>query len=335
MLKLAASEPTEQSYALLAALYEKTGNKEILKTAKKNAHILKQQGIDVAAAEKKKPHEAIFKTADLPEPRAFATMVDAEGFRLIFTLKPISQHEIKIFNIMLSEDKGIVDIEAVTSLRRETQKLIKNLFSDKKIEFTEIPAGKAAYLVQEAGTRTEQLSGNVSPNMVQWKALFSDVLPADPLPPIYQMYPAADIQADAALLNQSEKLLETTEIPFWFIVTDSARDMWQRIRLAGENTASEAALHDEAVSNALFKETADQFFTRERLNKFRRRLEELAYIFHVKGHTDLAKIAFAQALELESQGIIPSENNFCCAIIRKGIDYFKAYDVKKKAVSPS
>ncbi len=209
MLRLAASEPTLQSYALLAELYEKTGNKEILKTAKKIAHILKQQGIDVTAAEKKKPQEAIFKTADLPEPRAFATMIDAEGFRLIFMLKPISQHEIKIFNIMLSQETGIADIEAITSLRREAQKLIKNLFSDKKIEFTEIPADKAAYLVQEAAALTERQAGSVSPNMVQWRTLFSDILPADSLPPIYQVYSPADIQADTALLQESEKLLET------------------------------------------------------------------------------------------------------------------------------
>jgi hypothetical protein len=335
MLRLAASEPAPQSYALLAQLYEKTGNKEILKTAKKMAHTLKQQGIDVAAAESKKPHEAVFKAADLPEPRAFATMIDAEGFRLIFMLKPISQHEIKIFNIMLSQDKGIADIEAVISLRRETQKLIKNLFADKKIEFTEIPTGTAAYLVKEAAGLTEQLTGAVSPTMVQWKTLFGDILPDGSMPPVYQIYSAAAIQADTELLQQSEKLLEQTEIPFWFIVTDSARSMWLRCRQAAENTASDAAMHVEASDNELIKETADQFFTDERLNKFRRRLEELAYIFHIKGNTELAKIALAQALDLPSHGRIPSENTFCSAVIRSGIAYFKSYAAKKTAGSPS
>ncbi len=128
MLKLAVPEPTMQSYQLLEQLYEKTGDKEIQRIAKKIAHTLKQQGIDLEVAPQKQHQNAIFKTAELPEPRAFATMIDAEGFRLIFMLKSISQHEIKIFNIMLSEEKGIADIEAIASLRRESQQLIKNLF---------------------------------------------------------------------------------------------------------------------------------------------------------------------------------------------------------------
>ncbi|MBN2107783.1 MAG: hypothetical protein JW832_10185 [Deltaproteobacteria bacterium] len=335
MLRLAVSEPTQQSYALLAELHAKTGNKDILKTAKKMAHILKQQGIDVTAAEEKKPREAVFKTADLPEPRAFATMIDAEGFRLIFMLKPISQHEIKIFNLMLSQDKGIADIEVITSLRREAQKLIKNLYSDKKIEFIEIPAVKAAYLVQEAAALTEQQTGIVSPNMVQWKTLFGDIVPADTLPPVYQIYSAGDIQADTALLRQSEQLFDHSEIPFWFIVTDSARSMWQQYRQDSDTAAADASPQDDAREAAMIKETADDFFTSDRLKKFRRRLEELAYIFHIKGNTELAKISFAQALDLESHGRRPSENSFCSSIIRKGLAYFKSYAAKKSGGSVS
>ncbi|MCX5899405.1 MAG: hypothetical protein NTX06_01500 [Proteobacteria bacterium] len=335
MVKIATSEANTQSYNLLAELYEKTGDKEILKIAKKTAHALKQSGIDVALAEQKEPHEAIFKTAKLPEPRAFATMIDAEGFRLIFMLKPLSQHEIKIFNIMLSEEKGIADIEAITSLRRESQQLIKNLFSDKKIEFTEIPAGKAAYLVLEACAITEKRGGIVSPNMAQWKTLFSELLPAAEMPAIYEIFNKSEIQADENLRIHAGILIEITEIPYWFIATDSGRDMWRRIRESGENATPLPDTHTEALDNALVRETADQFFTEARLKTFRRRLEELAYIFYLKGNFENAKIAFAQALDLASPGLIPSDNSFCSSIIRKGLAYLKSYTSKTAGSSPA
>jgi len=236
---------------------------------------------------------------------------------------------------MLSQDKGIADIEAITSLRREAQKLIKNLFSDKKIEFIEIPADKAAYLVQEAAARTEQQTGIVSPTMVQWKTLFGDIIPADSLPPVYQLYSADAIRADTALLRESEKLLEHTEIPFWFIVTDCARSMWQQYSQVGDTASAEAFPQDSDREAALMTDTADRFFTSEQLKKFRRRLEELAYIFHIKGNTELAQIAFAQALNLESQGGRPSENSFCSSIIQKGLSYFKSYAAKKAGGSPA
>ncbi len=111
--------------------------------------------------------------------------------------------------------------------------------------------------------------------------------------------------------------------------------MWQRFRQAGEDTAPDAAVNDEASETELIKKTADDFFTQERLKKFRRRLEELAYIFHVKGDTDHAKIAFAQALGLESLDMKPSENSFCSSVIRTGIAYFKSYAAKKAGGSPS
>jgi hypothetical protein len=331
MLKLAVSEPTLESYQVLADLHKKTGNKEILKIAKKTAHVLKQQGISVAVSEQKKQIDAIFKTAELPEPRAFATMIDAEGFRLIFMFKPISQHEIKIFNIMLSEEKGIADIEAITSLRRESQKLIKNLTADKKIEFTEIPAAKAAYLVQEAAALALQLGGIVSPNMVQWKTLFSDIMPTDSQPPVYEVLSASAILADTTLHQQGEKLLEISEIPYWFIATDSGRDLWQRIRQTDPAPDSPS----DELDQKLVQETADMFFTGSRVKRFCRRLEELAYIFYVKGDLENAKRAFARALDLAAPGLIPAENAFCCAIIRKGIAYCRSYAAKTAPGSPT
>jgi hypothetical protein len=334
MLKLAVSEPTTQSYQLLEQLYDKTGDKEIQRIAKKIAHALKHQGIDVAAAQQKRHQNAIFKTAELPEPRAFATMIDAEGFRLIFMLKSISQHEIKIFNIMLSEDKGIADIEAIASLRRESQQLIKNLYSDKKIEFTEIPAEKAAYLVMEALTLTEK-RGILSPNMVQWKTLFSNLLPVASMPAIYEIFNPTDIQADGKLKDQSAVLLEVNEIPYWFIATDGGRDMWARLRQPADNELTVHDFQTEDNDNELVKETVNQFFTAERLQKFRRRLEELAYIFYIKGNLENAKIAFAQALDFATPGLEPSENLFCSSLIRKGIAYFKSYSARAAGSSPS
>jgi len=335
MLKLAVPEPTMQSYQLLEQLYEKTGDKEIQRIAKKIAHTLKQQGIDLEVAPQKQHQNAIFKTAELPEPRAFATMIDAEGFRLIFMLKSISQHEIKIFNIMLSEEKGIADIEAIASLRRESQQLIKNLFSDKKIEFTEIPADKAAYLVMEALTLSEKQGGIISPNMVQWKTLFSNLLPVASMPAIYEIFNETDIQAAGKLKDQSTVLLEVNEIPYWFIATDSGRDMWARLRQPTDNALPVMDIQTEDNDNELVKETANQFFTTARLQTFRRRLEELAYIFYLKGNSENAKIAFAQAIELTTPGLVPLENVFCSSLIRKGIAYFKSYSARTAGSSPA
>ena len=324
MLKLAVSEPTEESYRLLIDMYDKTGNKDILKIAKKGAHALRQKGVDVGAESGKEPQEAVFKSAELPSPRAFTTMIDAEGFQLLFMLKPISQHEIKIFNTMLSQEKGIQDIEAITALRRETRQLIANLLNDKKIEFIEIPVAHGAFLISEATALVRQQGGILSPVLVQWNMLFADFLPAPGRPAIYDVLQPDEIRADGELAGKAIKLLDITEIPYWFIATGSGRDIWR-------TTCRQGAQQAETPAEAALKLATELFFTDGRLKAFVRRLEEQAYIFHLKGRIDAAKIAFAQALDLATPGLKPTDNAFCREIIRRGVEYFLARDNKAGA----
>ena len=91
--------------------------------------------------------------------------------------------------------------------------------------------------------------------------------------------------ADGKLKDQSTVLLEVNEIPYWFIATDSGRDMWARLRQPTDNALPVMDIQTEDNDNELVKETANQFFTADRLQTFRRRLEELAYIFYLKGNS--------------------------------------------------
>ncbi len=322
MLKLATAEPTEASYRLLIDIHERTGNKDILRTAKKAAHALRQKGVDIGAEPDKKPRKSVFKTAELPSPTAFATMIDAEGFQLLFMLKPISQHEIKIFNTMLSQEKGIQDIEAITALRRETKQLITNILGDKKIEFIEIPVPHGAFLLTEAIDMIRSKGGVLSPVLEQWKQLFADMLPAASRHEIHDILDPDAVRADTALAAKAPVLMDSTECPYWFIATKDGRDIWTSLRRADAGP-------DEPPAEEEIARAAELFFTGPRLKAFARRMEEQAYIFHVKKRPDDAKIAFAQALALAEPGLKPSENLFCLETIRRGIKYFTSLEKKQ------
>ena len=155
------------------------------------------------------------------------------------------------------------------------------------------------------------------------------------MPAIYEIFNPMDIQADGTLKDQSPVLLEVNEIPYWFIATDSGRDMWARLRQPAENDHPVRNCQTEDNDYELVKDTANNFFTEARLQIFRRRLEELAYIFYVKGNLENAKIAFAQALDFATPGLVPSENVFCSSLIRKGIAYFKSYSARTAGSSPA
>ena len=322
MLKLAASETSEASYRLLSGMYEITGDKDFLKGAKKTAHALRQKGIEVGQKQEKESRHAVFKTAELPSPRAFATMIDAEGFQLLFMLKPVSAHEIKIFNIMLSQEKGLHDIEVITALRRETKQLVTNLLTDNKIEFLEIPASHAAFLLSEATALTSTLGGILSPVLVQWNQLFAELLPPPEHPAIYDLLSPQEIRGDRSLADSSLELLDYTEIPYWFIATQAGLSVWRAV-------ANQA----EAQPEEVLRQAALLFFTVERLRSFARKLEEQAFILHLKGRQNEAKIAFAAALDLTGPELAPSAHPLCREIIKRGIEYFSAREKKPGASS--
>lgn len=319
VLSLLEAYSDEKGFRIMEAMYADSGRKDILKRMKKLARALGQKGITVSLPEAPKKSGSVFQSAGLTPARAFASTIDAEGYRILFIVKPVSTYESKVFNMIASDATGIKTLDVFTTYRGETSQLIKKLLNDKKSDFREIDSGRCVALVMEAREISLACGGIVPATMSQLEAQFADAISKKTVPEIYDHISADEIAAlDPA--PDTAALVDTMELAFWYIVTEAGKASWEKFA-GGKKTGAEENLTEEM--RACAEAELSVFFTAERKHAFKRRLEEFAAIFHSRGLADQARAALAAALNLAAADHDAEQDPFCRAIIDRAFKVFE------------
>ncbi len=95
IIKFVASFDAAESVKFIEGIYKGTSSKDVQKTIKRIVHSLKQKGINIVLDSDKKEKESVLKKAELADASAYSSIIDAEGHRFIFVVKPVTAHENK------------------------------------------------------------------------------------------------------------------------------------------------------------------------------------------------------------------------------------------------
>ncbi len=326
-----ASHISIESFRILQELYGRTSSKDVAKIMKKTGHVLKQKGIAVDIPQLEEKNEAVFQKATLPPERAFISSVDAEGFRLIFMMKPLSIHEFKIFHIVTNDLKGIHETEVMTVTRKDANQFIEKIKSDDKIEFLETEPAYGAFLVDEACAVSEQHEHIVSANIDQWRLMFSHMRDAVQKPRIYSCIQEADIiEKSEQLLQSLETFFDETECHYWFVLSEEGKEAVMKLKNIMYSPLVLSDTQKKERINELEAEISASFFTDNLRRAYKRRLEEIAYFLYNSGKTEKAHVAVAAAQSLDDNTTEPENNRFCISMIHKGISFIiKAYQMNQ------
>lgn len=311
----------ERGFRVMEALYAVDGRKDILKRMKKAARALSQKGISVALPQTAAKSAPVFQSGGLPPARAFASTIDAEGFRILFLVKPVSPHESKVFHVVTNDSKGIHTFDVFAAIRGESSQLIKKLLQDTKSDFREIETEHCVALVMEAVEIARAQSRIVPATFAQLEAHFAGCIGKKTAPAIYDVIRADEITAlDPA--PDTGALADAMDLAFWFIVTPEGRRSWETLsRQASEKKAAVDESRDQV--RAWAAEVLTSFFTDVRKRMFMRRLEEHAFILYSKGYADQARAALAAALHLAAPEHDPVRDPFCVSMIERAFDVFQ------------
>jgi len=317
---------------VLEHVYKNNSKKEIRKIIKKAIHKLKQKGIDVGFLPEEVKQDAVFKKIELPEARSFISSLDPEGYRLVFMVKPVTAYENKIFNILMRDVDGIHEIEVLTAMRKDSRQFIQKLLHDKKTDFLEVPPDDAVFLVEEACSEMEKQGKRVSANIEQWKKLFSDVIGVRKQPIIYDLYTLEDVAQENGLQNNIKDLFEQTDIVFWFVASEEAKELKMKItNIVYSPLVLSEQQQTERIAG-LKAEATRGFFNQERQRIFKRRLEEISYILHCRGAREMAKVVLFCAGSFADPEMQPENNAFCTEMVNKGFQLFESsFKNSKKA----
>ncbi len=312
------------SLKILEEVFRKTKLKEIGKTIRKTVHALKQKGIKASVEiSSPRPASSVFKTIVLPESRAIISDVDAEGFRLVFMMKPVTTYEYKLFNIIINDIKGIHEIEVINSFRKECQKFVDSLFENKKTEFLEVSPSAAVYIVEEACTITEKNGASLSANILQWRTVFSDLAGLCKTPLIYDCVEKEGFVCANYDSVQLDEVFKNTNIVFWYIMSEQAKEDWSKLTKILNSSIVLSEIQKKEQMSGLAVESAAVFFDPERLKVFKRRLEEMAFFQYEKGCKDIARTVLCVAAHIGKDQVVPEEELFCTEIISRGFEIFQ------------
>jgi len=321
VLGLLEAYADEKGFRIMEAMYAENGRKDILKRMKKVARALGQKGITVSLPQTAAKSGPVFQSAGFSPARAFASTIDAEGFRILFIIKPVSTYESKVFNLISNDSKGIHTFDVFATHRGETTQLIKKLMNDKKSDFREIDTASCVALAMEARDLSRTQGGIVPATISQLEAQFADDIGKKPAPEIYAHVSADEIAAlDPA--PDTAALVDTMELAFWYIVTSEGKASWEKIARRAADTTVDAGNRQEQMRTFAGEELA-VFFTDERKHAFKRRLEEFAAIFHAKGYADQARTVLCAALNFAAPDHDPLQDPFCIKIIDRAFEIFQ------------
>ena len=180
------------------------------------------------------------------------------------------------------------------------------------------------FLVEEACKRTEDQGSIVSANISQWRKSFSDKIGAKRHPAIYDYFNEDEIKSGGCLPGKEEELFEQTDIVFWFIVSEEAKEKWMKMTRILYSPLVLSDVQKKERVHELQVETAREFFNEERKKVYKRRLEELSYFMYRKGQGERAGIALSVACSLVLPDMRPENNQFCMEMVKKGFKYFES-----------
>jgi hypothetical protein len=274
-------------------------DRTLAKDAKRELQKLKQRGVQVQ--EIPRQGEPVLKP--LPEgeaPACYASSIDAYGERAIWWTRPARQG-VEMVQVVLSDVKGILAVEALALSRRSWRQFVKRLPRQGVVTTAEIPKDHARQLIADA--EAQGARNGFSPPAAYAEALrILGPAPSSPPPP-----PALAVQVDDELAHQlaGAALFDDPLFMAWIPEEDDLR----RFALRIDEIATSQLYVDGRQRQQAFERAADDaalaYFTPARRALYAKRLVEMAHVLASENRLDAARTALAVSRALEKDGLNP------------------------------
>lgn len=302
---------------LLKAVHGRTGNKKLKKEIRKALYRMRQKGIEEAEIDEEEAGAPVWTPPKPPEAEAFVSGIDPRGERLLILIRPRPPAGYLVFEALTSDKTGLIQFHAWESSAKGVREIkARQIEMEDGPDFVDIDAEYCACLVEEAFRLG---SGGSEPERSYLQAR-PMVSPPEGEPTKALIYEVLDPECpqDPQILDDSfDKLFAIEEIGAWAFIAPS---MEQYFKEAGEANESRIIVNEyqkaERLEEICRRAATDCFDDRARL-RFKRRLEETAWIFWKKERTEDAELALSAALSLEGGEDDSGPPEFAVALIRK------------------
>lgn len=273
-------------------------DRDVRKEAGRSLHKLRSVGVQpTAKAAADEERFVALKPAKRIE-RALATRYDARGSRFLATaVRPPGG---RLFSLawMLDENVGIKEVNAAPMSKREFGEWVELVREHDEV--LDVDTEHARFLVNEAVQTTRKAGGGLPDDYLIYRDAVRGMPEAPRRPIIYEKMSPDEIVQDADALSTSGRLLDLRECR-WRLEPERMIPYHERVLAALDSVIVTSEIVREERLAKVVDEVIAAEFTPEVAEKYRRRLEETAYLLLLKGQEKQARSAFAAALALAAR----------------------------------
>lgn len=303
----------------LLELLAVTSDKKQVKAIRRGIQNLRRRGIQVDLPQAGAP---VYRPAEPAEPAAFVTGIDGHGARLIFLAQPRRPQGLHLFEALISDEKGLVELNAYETQRRGLEKFMGSLQERASLLLAETTPGHARHLIGAAMERNVR-SGTQLPKGATELRAYWDVGDDAPVPLAEERLAAIRSDEDGSALAASLRLLDHEAFRGWYVAPDLVQPYVERARDASSSQIVLTPMQKNERLAGLVREATDAIFApggEEALrSRYAQRMREMAYLLQVRGETEPAAQARAVADRLVAPGASASMTPFVYALVEKTV----------------
>jgi len=305
---------TDAAAALKLAEWETSAAEKDLKREIRRALFkLEQKGIKVERHEEPRP---AFSLGVKPaEPEGYLGAVDGDGARSAWLLRRDTGGYTGIFAV-IHDQEGMVSVSAGSITKNHLAETIAELASSGPGAPARVPWPYADALMHAAFRKAAPRPGHARADYLLSRSEITVADAADAtVCPIVSLIPAEAV-ADPDLLDKSAELFKEREFGAWALPQEAARP---HLEALADLNKSGLVLSKEVAAErftAILDAALEAFVAAPTRPIYARRLEEMAYLFHVQERERPARLSLAVSVALRSpEGRTMKEISFLRAFV--------------------
>jgi len=255
-------------------------------------HRLRSRGIELREAE---PAAVVAKLPPIEEEleAAFVSAVDPRGTRLAYLVESNPAGGVRLFELVLDEERGIVEFEVYATGRSKARQFLRDLRARERFPAVEAPADSVRALIQQIA-QGQPASRPPPRGFIEFRAHVAEPEPGAQTPGALARE-ALGADTDGQALSRATELVRRHEIGPWPTAAPALEKVAERIGELAKSPLliSPAARREQAQS--LLAEAQAEVFAEPVAAYTAQRFEESAYVLWKTGREEDAKACLAAA----------------------------------------
>jgi hypothetical protein len=317
---------TPAAAALLTQIAAKTDAKEVQKAARRALYRLKTMGVETHSVLPQQARKSVLEVPKLPVVLALASQIDFDGNRALYLARRRPFSGLVFVSLILNDQRGVLDCNAFPVTKKDLNGIVTDIRADERLTHVELPAGYAQQLVEAAYQRNLSTGTPVPPDFQAFHDLIGMPEVAWEQGPIYHLISPEEIRGQPAWLGLSGQLLDIKEFQGWHLPPEALQKYREEVKQTTESPIIVSQATQQERIEAVQKRTLRDLFPPDTCERYRSRLEEMAYILWQTKRMDEAKRALAAALALQGEEVDAAEHPFLRALFTRSVELAEALE---------